>query len=84
MVAPERSTSCQKLETEKRGRMAAGADHDAGYDADAQGVHVEQRQWRDGHVVFIGRAGAQLQAGQVAHEVVADHASFEGPVVPEV
>ncbi|MNG34856.1 hypothetical protein D3C84_1214530 [compost metagenome] len=25
MVAPERSTSCQKFETEKRGRMAARA-----------------------------------------------------------
>ena len=25
MVAPERSTSCQKLDTEKRGRMAARA-----------------------------------------------------------
>ncbi|MGV8671199.1 AMP-binding protein, partial [Pseudomonas aeruginosa] len=37
-------------------RAGPGADHDAGYDADAQGVHVEQRQWRDGHVVFIGRA----------------------------
>ena len=54
----------------------ARADHDVRQDADTQRIHVEQRQWRDRDVLVRRRSGAQLQAREIAHVVVAEHAAF--------